>query len=57
MELVEDFGAKLIIIVKFHWKHGQTTGLQSSKTESEMAAITKNSKNNKIKFFSISRAA
>ena len=44
------------IIVKFHMKHDQTPGFQNCETgpgqESKMAAITKNSKNNKINFLS-----
>ena len=44
------------IVVKFHMKHDQTPGFQNYKIgsgqESKMAAVTKNSKNNKINFCS-----
>ena len=42
--------------LKFHMEHDQTAGFQNCKIgsgqESKMAAVTKNSKNNKINFFS-----
>ena len=44
------------IVLKFHLKYDQTPGFQNYKfglgQESKMAAITKNSKNIKINFFS-----
>ena len=44
------------IVVKFHLKYDQTPGFQNYKfglgQESKMAAITKNSKNIRINFFS-----
>ena len=44
------------IVVKFHFKYDQTPGSQNYEfglgQESKMAAVTKNSKNIKINFFS-----
>ena len=44
------------MVLKFHMQHDQTAGLQNDKIqagrESKMAAVTKNSKTNKINFFS-----
>ena len=44
------------IVVKFHFKYDQTPGFQNYKfglgQESKIAAVTKNSKNIKITFFS-----
>ena len=44
------------IVVKLHWKYDQSPGFQCYKfglgQESKMAAVTKNSKNIKINFFS-----
>ena len=46
----------MAIVVKFHLKYDQTPGFQNYKfglgQESKMAAITNNSKNIKINFFS-----
>ena len=43
-------------VLKFHMEHGLTPGSQNCKIGSDriskMAAVTKNSKNNKINFFS-----
>ena len=44
------------MVLKFHMRHDQTTGLENEKIqpdqESKMAASAKNSKINKINFFS-----
>ena len=53
-QLQTSFSLKTIasIVVKFHMEHGLTPGFQNFKIgpgqESKMAAMTKNSKNNKI---------